>query len=153
MQLLLNISISSHLKKNAKKYCFIFSWKVGEQWFCAIFYKINKTEKTFWDLTTFLQKLYSVPILSFIDRKSFLRLFSYYSILWISNGENLERTCHACHHCHLIKATTTTYTLHYTVPNTKASYYKGQIISEQNCGVLHFPKKQRNYCKDFCPSH
>ena len=92
-----------------------------------------------------LQKLYSVLILSIIDRKSFYWLFSYYSILWISNGENLERTCHACHHCHLIKATTTTYTLHYTVPNTKASYYKGQIISEQNCGVLHFPKKQRNY--------
>ena len=27
---------------------------------------------------------------------------------------------------------------------------KGQIISEQNYGVLNFPKKQRNYCKDFC---
>ena len=25
---------------------------------------------------------------------------------------------------------------------------KGQIISEQNCGVLNFPKKQRNYCKN-----
>ena len=23
---------------------------------------------------------------------------------------------------------------------------KGQIISEQNCGVLNFPKMQRNYC-------
>ena len=30
---------------------------------------------------------------------------------------------------------------------------KGQIISEQNCGVVNFPKKQQNYCKDFCPSH
>ena len=30
---------------------------------------------------------------------------------------------------------------------------KGQITSEQNCGVLNFPKKQRNYFKDFCPSH
>ena len=29
---------------------------------------------------------------------------------------------------------------------------KGQIISEQNCGVLNFPKEQRNYCKDFSPS-
>ena len=29
---------------------------------------------------------------------------------------------------------------------------KGQIISEQICGVLNFPKMQRNYCKDFCPS-
>ena len=30
---------------------------------------------------------------------------------------------------------------------------KGQIISEQNCGVLNFPRKRRNYCKDICPSH
>ena len=30
---------------------------------------------------------------------------------------------------------------------------KGQIISEKNCGVLNFPNKQQNYCKDFCPSH
>jgi peptidoglycan/LPS O-acetylase OafA/YrhL len=29
---------------------------------------------------------------------------------------------------------------------------KGQIISEGNCGVLNFPKNQRNYCKDFCSS-
>ena len=29
---------------------------------------------------------------------------------------------------------------------------KGQIISEENCGVLKFPKNQRNYYKDFCPS-
>ena len=29
---------------------------------------------------------------------------------------------------------------------------EGQIIPKQNCGVLDFPKKQRNYCKDFCPS-
>ena len=28
---------------------------------------------------------------------------------------------------------------------------KGQIISEQICGVLHFPNKQRNFCQDFCP--
>ena len=31
-------------------------------------------------------------------------------------------------------------------------FSKGQIISEQNCGVLNFPKKQRNYCENFCPS-
>ena len=30
---------------------------------------------------------------------------------------------------------------------------KGQIILEQNCGVLDFPKKQRYYSKNFCPSH
>ena len=30
---------------------------------------------------------------------------------------------------------------------------KGQIISEQNCGVLDFPKKEQNYCKDFCTCH
>ena len=30
---------------------------------------------------------------------------------------------------------------------------KGQIISEQNCGVLNFPKKQQKYCKDFGPCH
>ena len=29
---------------------------------------------------------------------------------------------------------------------------KGQIISEQICGVLNFLKKQRNYCQNFCPS-
>ena len=28
----------------------------------------------------------------------------------------------------------------------KFSYGKGQIISEQKCGVLNFPKMQRNYC-------
>ena len=28
---------------------------------------------------------------------------------------------------------------------------KGQIISEQYCGVLNFPKKQWYHCKDFCP--
>ena len=32
------------------------------------------------------------------------------------------------------------------------NFTKGQIISEGNCGVLNFPKKQRNYSKDFCPS-
>ena len=26
---------------------------------------------------------------------------------------------------------------------------KGQIISEQVCGVLNFPKKQRNYSMDY----
>ena len=31
-------------------------------------------------------------------------------------------------------------------------FSKGQIISEQNFGVLNFPKKQRNYCENFCPS-
>ena len=36
---------------------------------------------------------------------------------------------------------------------TNFSYTKDQIISEQICGVLNFPKKQRNYCKDSCPSH
>ena len=35
---------------------------------------------------------------------------------------------------------------------TKVYNTKGQIISEQNCGVLNFSKKQRNYCQDFCPS-
>ena len=29
---------------------------------------------------------------------------------------------------------------------------KVQIISEQICVALNFPKKQRNYCQDFCPS-
>ena len=29
---------------------------------------------------------------------------------------------------------------------------KGQLISEQICGVLNFPKMQRNFCQDFCPS-
>ena len=28
---------------------------------------------------------------------------------------------------------------------TATLHSKGQIISEQNCGVLGFPKKQRNY--------
>ena len=27
---------------------------------------------------------------------------------------------------------------------------KGQIISEQNFDVLNLPKKQRNYCKNYC---
>jgi hypothetical protein len=27
---------------------------------------------------------------------------------------------------------------------------KGLLISEQICGVLNFPKMQRNYCQDFC---
>jgi hypothetical protein len=48
----------------------------------------------------------------------------------------------------------------YTKPTTKHSqqiavwgcFSKGQIISEQNCGVLNFPKKQQNYCKDICPT-
>ena len=30
--------------------------------------------------------------------------------------------------------------------------YKGQIISEQICGVLKFSKKATKYCQDFCPS-
>ena len=34
----------------------------------------------------------------------------------------------------------------------KSQGYKGQIISEGNSGVLNFPKKQRNYFKNFCPS-
>ena len=34
--------------------------------------------------------------------------------------------------------------------NYTAAATKGQIISEQHCGVLNFPKKQQNYCKDFC---
>ena len=29
---------------------------------------------------------------------------------------------------------------------------KGQIISEQICGVLKFTKKATKYCQDFCPS-
>ena len=29
---------------------------------------------------------------------------------------------------------------------------KGQIISEQICGVLKFSKKVMKYCQDFCPS-
>ena len=29
---------------------------------------------------------------------------------------------------------------------------KGQIISEQICGVLKFSKKATKYCQDFCPS-
>ena len=29
---------------------------------------------------------------------------------------------------------------------------KGQIISEESCGVLKFPKQQQNYFKDFCPN-
>ena len=31
--------------------------------------------------------------------------------------------------------------------NTNYPHVKGAIISEQNCGVLNFPKKQQNYCK------
>ena len=31
-------------------------------------------------------------------------------------------------------------------------FFKGQIISEGNFGVLNLPKYQRNYCKDFCPN-
>ena len=31
----------------------------------------------------------------------------------------------------------------------KAITTKGHIISEQNCGVLDFPKKQRKYGKEF----
>ena len=30
-------------------------------------------------------------------------------------------------------------------------YLKGQIISEQICGVLKFSKKATKYCQDFCP--
>ena len=30
--------------------------------------------------------------------------------------------------------------------------HKGQIISEGNCGVINFPKKQRTYSKDFFSS-
>ena len=29
---------------------------------------------------------------------------------------------------------------------------KGQIISEQICGVLKFSKKAKKYCQNFCPS-
>ena len=29
---------------------------------------------------------------------------------------------------------------------------KGQITSEQICGVLKFSKKATKYCQDFCPS-
>ena len=29
---------------------------------------------------------------------------------------------------------------------------KGQITSERNSCVLNFPRNQRNYLKDFCPS-
>ena len=32
------------------------------------------------------------------------------------------------------------------------AYYKGQLISKQNHGVIVFPKKQTEYCKDFCPN-
>ena len=28
---------------------------------------------------------------------------------------------------------------------------KGQIISERNCGILNFPKKQRKNLTNFCP--
>ena len=40
-----------------------------------------------------------------------------------------------------------------SVQKSNWSSGKGQIISEQRCGVLNFPKKQLNYCKDFCPTH
>ena len=33
-----------------------------------------------------------------------------------------------------------------------AKQFKGQIISEQICGVLKFSKKAKKYCQDFCPS-
>ena len=33
-----------------------------------------------------------------------------------------------------------------------AAVAKGQIISEQICGVLKFSKKATKYCQDFCPS-
>ena len=31
-------------------------------------------------------------------------------------------------------------------------FTKGQIISDQICGVLKFSKKAMKYCQDFCPS-
>ena len=43
--------------------------------------------------------------------------------------------------------------VYYRRSSIKTVSIKGQIISEQYCGVLNFPKKQRNYFKDFCPSH
>jgi hypothetical protein len=33
-----------------------------------------------------------------------------------------------------------------------SSESKGQIISEQICGVLKFSEKVTKYCQDFCPS-